>query len=128
MKTAVSAVKGTRDGKAQEVEALADSGPSASIISWDLAKKVNMILFEKGDATLKDARNKYMDLSGRGEIVVQEELGLPHKIKVLLSKDLAKDKLAVGLEDLKDICTLHREFIKTLHERRRDDAQQFNVQ
>ena len=53
MKTKVSTVKGTKEGKVQTVEALADSG--ASIISWYLAKKVNMMIFEKGDATLKDA-------------------------------------------------------------------------
>ena len=46
------------------MEALADSG--ASIISWYLAKKVNMMIFEKGDATLKDASHKNMDVSGRG--------------------------------------------------------------
>ena len=61
------------------MEALADSGASASIISWDLAKKVNMIVFEKGDATLKEASYKHMDVSGRGEIVVKEEHGIPHR-------------------------------------------------
>ena len=39
------------------MEALADSGVSAFIISWDLAKKLNMMVFEMGDATLKDARH-----------------------------------------------------------------------
>ena len=50
MKTKVNTVKGTKEGKVQTVEALADSGALASIISWDLAKKVNMIVFEKCDA------------------------------------------------------------------------------
>ena len=61
----------------------------------DLAKKVKMILYETGDATLKDASicNKYMDISGRGEIMVQEEYGIPHKIKVLISRDLGQDEL-----------------------------------
>ena len=45
MKTKVSTVKGTKEGKVQTVEALADSG--ASIISWYLAKKVNMMIFEE---------------------------------------------------------------------------------
>ena len=53
MKTKVSTVKGTKEGKVQTVKALADS--VASIISWYLAKKVNMMIFEKGDAILKDA-------------------------------------------------------------------------
>ena len=41
MKPKVSTVKGTKEGKVHTVEALADSG--ASIISWYLAKKVNMM-------------------------------------------------------------------------------------
>ena len=60
--------------------------------------------------------------------MVQEEHGVPHKIKVLVSKDLGKNELVVGLEDLKDIGILHKEFPKTLPERRREDAKQFNVQ
>ena len=114
MKTNDGAVKSTRGGKTEEVKALADSGASASIISWDPAMKVNMIMFDKGDATLKDASNKHMDVSGREEIVVQEELGLPHTIKVLVPKDLGKEELVVGLGDLKDISILHKEFPKTL--------------
>ena len=65
LKNKVSAVKGTKEGKVQTVEALADSGASASIISGDQAKKVNMIVFEKGDATLKDASHKHMDFIQR---------------------------------------------------------------
>ena len=67
-----------------------------------------MVIFEKGDATLKDASHKNMDVSGRGEIMVQE--------------------FVVGLEYLKNIGILHREFPKTLPERRREDAKQFNIQ
>ena len=107
---------------------MADSGALASIISWNLAKKVNMIVFEKGDATLKDASHKHMDVSGRREIMVQEEHGTPHKVKVLVSKELGKNELVLGVEDLKDIGILHREFSKTLPERRREDAKPFNVQ
>ena len=58
---------------------------------------------EKGDATLKEASNKHMDVSGKEEIMVQEDLGLLHKIKVLISKDLGNDEPVVGLEDLKDM-------------------------
>ena len=108
MKTKVSTVKGTKEGKVHTVYALADSGASTSIISWDVAKKVNMVIFEKGDATLKDASHTNMDVSGRGEIMVQE--------------------FVVGLEYLKNIGILHREFPKTLPERRRKDAKQFNIQ
>ena len=80
------------------VEALADSGASALIISMDLAKTVKMIIYEKGNATLKDASNKHIGVSGRGEIMVQEEYGIPHKIKVLISRDLedALSRVPVG--------------------------------
>ena len=66
MSTKVSTVKGTQGGRHQTVQALADSGASASIISWDLAKNINMIMYGKGDATLKDASHKHMDVSGKG--------------------------------------------------------------
>ena len=45
-------------------------------------------MYEKGDATLKDASHKHMDMSGKGEIIVQEYFGLPHRIKVLMSRYL----------------------------------------
>ena len=125
MKTKVSSVKGTKEGKVQTVEALADSG--ASIISWYLEKKLNMMIFEKGDATLKDASHKNMYVSGRGDIMVQKEHGIQHKIKVLVSTDFSQDELFVGLEDLKVFGILHREFQKTLPERKREHAKQFNV-
>ena len=82
IKTKVSTVKVTKEGRVQTVKALADSEASASIISWDLEKKLNMIVFEKGDATLKDASHKHMDVSGKGKITVQQEHGIPHKIKI----------------------------------------------
>ena len=46
-----------------------------------------MVVFGRADAILKDASHKHMDVSGKSEIMVQEEHGLPHKIKVLVSKD-----------------------------------------
>ena len=92
------------------MEALADSRATHSIISLYMAKKVNMIIFEKGEATLTNASNTRMDVSGRGEITVQEELGFPHKISVLISKDLGREELVIGLEDLKDLGILHQDF------------------
>ena len=124
MNAKVSTVKGTTGGKVQMVEALADSEDLASIITWDLAKKLNMVVFGRGDATFKDASHRHMVVSGKDEIIEQEEHGLPHKIKVLVSKELGQDELVVGLEDLKDIGILHKEFPKTLSERRREDAKQ----
>ena len=59
MKTKVSTVK--------------DSGASASIISWDLAKTLNMMVFDTGDATLKDESHKHIEVRSRGEITVHDE-------------------------------------------------------
>ena len=66
MNTKVSTVKDTQGGGEQKVQALADSGASASIISWDLAKKLNMVVFGKGDATLKNASHKTLDEREKG--------------------------------------------------------------
>ena len=94
----------------------------------DLTKKVKMTVYEKGDARLKDASNKHMDVSGRGEIMVQEEYKIPHKIKVLISIDLGQDELVLGLEDLKDLGILHPEFPRTMPDKMREGAQISNVQ
>ena len=125
MKTKVSTVKGTKEGKVQTVKALADSG--ASIISWYLAKKVNMMIFEKGDATLKDASHKNIDVSGRGDIMVQEEHGIQHKIKVLVSTDFSQDEKVVGLEDQKVFGILHIEFPKKHSLKEKENMQNSSV-
>ena len=52
-------------------------------------------------------------------MMVQEDHGLPQKIQVLVSKDLGKDELVVGLEDLKDLNILLKEFPKILPEWRK---------
>ena len=69
MKTKVSTVNGTKEGRVQTVDALADSGASLLIISWDLGKKVNMIVFDK------DESHMYMDViqSKQGWQQLQEE-------------------------------------------------------
>ena len=102
------------------MKALADSGASVSLIAWNLAKKLSMVIFDKGDATLKDTSHKQIDVSGKGEVIVQVEHGLPYKIKVLVTKDLGPDKLVVGLENLKGINIFHKDFSKTLPEWRRE--------
>ena len=38
-----------------------------------LAIKLMMNIMDHSDATLKDASNKFMDVSGRGEITVEEK-------------------------------------------------------
>ena len=55
------------------VEALADSGSSESIISFDLAQSIDLQMRGKGSASLKDARGNNMDVSSRGRLVIQEE-------------------------------------------------------
>ena len=64
-----------------------------------------------------------MDISRKGNIVVKEEQGFPYGIKVRISKSLMEDKLVVGLEDLKSLHILHKDFPKTLP---RDSRHRFN--
>ena len=102
MKTKISTVKNQEEKATIHMEALADSGASASILSLNLAKKLKMTKYDKGDATLNDEINKHMYVSGRGKIMMEEKYGFPHRIKVLISKDLGMEELAVGLEDLNE--------------------------
>ena len=65
MKTKVSTVKNPAWKSANQhaeahVETLADSRGSPFVIRLDLAKKVKMMIHDKGDATLKDASKKHM--------------------------------------------------------------------
>ena len=64
------------------LEALADSGSSVSILSHDLAERINdnMKIRRGGMARLQEASGNVMDVSGRGTLVVQEKHGFPHKI------------------------------------------------
>ena len=96
------------------VEVLADSGSSVSIISYNLAVKVDMQIRKKGSASLQDASGNDMDVSGRDSLMVKEEDGISHKIKVIVSKDLGEEEVAVGLEDLKALSILHKEFPRTM--------------
>ena len=70
MRTKVSNVNKEK-GIAIKVEALANSGASASMLSFDLAIKLKIKI--KGIATLRDAYSKLKDVSGRGEVTLQEE-------------------------------------------------------
>ena len=51
--------------------------------------------------------------------MMREEYGIPHEIKVFVSKDLEKEELVVGLEDLKILSILHKEFPRKLPEQRK---------
>ena len=120
METKVSSVGGWKykkyKGTQKTIQALADSGASSSIISWDLAEKLDMTMYDKGEATLKDGSHNYMDVSGIGSIMVQEKEGIPLKITVLISKSLGEEELVIGLRDLKDMHILHEDFPRTLPE------------
>ena len=122
METKVSSVrewkykKGIQEEKQKTIQALADSGATSSILSWDLAGKLNVTMYDKGKATLKDGSHNYMDVSGIGSIMVQEKEGLPLKITVLISKSLGEEELVIGLSDLKDMHILNKDFPRTLPE------------
>ena len=45
---------------------------------------------KKGEATLKDGSYYHIDVSGIGELIVQEEMGYPLKIHVLVSTGLGE--------------------------------------
>ena len=55
-----------------------------------------------------------MDVSVRMEVNVEEEYGYPYNIQVLVSKNLGKQELVVGLEDLKAPRILHKDFPNTM--------------
>ena len=66
MATNVNRVQGKQEGEQKTIQALADSGASSSILSWDL--QLNMSIYNKGEATLKDGSHNLMDVSGKGSI------------------------------------------------------------
>ena len=74
---------------------------------------------DNDDTTLKDAINRDMDVSVRMEVNVEEEYGYPYNIQVLVSKNLGKQELVVGLEDLKAPRILHKDFPNTMQDPRR---------
>ena len=63
---------------------------------------------------VKGASDKYMDVSGRGEVTVEEEYGHPYNIQVLVSKNLGKEEMVVKLKDLKALGILHKDFPRTM--------------
>ena len=89
-------------------------GASASILSFDLAIKLDLKIKDKGEATLRDASNTFMDVSGSGEVIVEEQYGYPYTIEVLVSKDLGHEEMVEGLEDLEALKILHKDFPETL--------------
>ena len=89
---------GRRAKRAEQVmvKALADSGCSVSILSYNLASRINLHIMMAGNARLKDASDNKMDISGKGALVVQEEHGCPYDIKVRVSRSLGQEELMMG--------------------------------
>ena len=88
----------SRDSVAEtKVAALADSGLSASILSYNLGLLLRFELEEPGDATLEDISGINMDISGKAYLTVREEQRHAKRIQVLVSKSLGKEELVLGL-------------------------------
>ena len=84
------------------------------MLSYDLQVKLDIEILDRGDATLQDASDKYKVVSGRGDVIVEEEYDHPYHIQVLVSKDLGKEEMVVGLEDLKALGILYKDFARKM--------------
>ena len=106
-------------GQGVKIQSLADSGSSASIISLELAIKVELEREDPGDTRLTDASGASMDVTAVATVAVRELEGIPSCFQVLVSKDIGKDEMVVGIDDLKTLHILHQDFPKTIPEYRR---------
>ena len=106
-------------GKGLRIKALADSGSSASIISLELTIKLGLEREDPGDTELQDASGSRMDVSAVATMAVREMTGIPSCFQVLVSKDIGKDDVVIGIDELKTLHILHQDFPRTLPEFRR---------
>ena len=106
------------EGKRGQCGSLEDSGSSVLIISLYQAERIKLRLRAKGSVSLLDVNVNCMNVSSRGSLMVKEEYGIPHEIKVILSKDLGEESLVVGQEHLKTPKILHKGSPRTLSEHR----------
>ena len=106
-------------GQGLKIKALADSGSSASIISLELAIKLGLEREDPGDTKLEDASGSRMDVSAVATVAVREMAGIPSCFQVLVSKDIGKDDMVIGIDELKTLHILHQDFPRTLPEFRR---------
>ena len=106
-------------GKGLRIKALADSGSSASIISLELAIKLGLEKEDPGLTKLEDASWSRMDVTAVASVAVRELAGIPIYFQVLVSKDIGRDELVVGIDELKTLHILHADFPRTLPKFRR---------
>ena len=86
-------------GQGVKIQALADSGSSACIISLELAIKLGLEREDPGDTKLSDASGARMDVTGVATVAVRELAGIPSCFHVLVSKDIGKEKLVIGIDE-----------------------------
>ena len=98
----------------EKIQALADSGSSATIISLELAIKLGLEREDPGDTKLSDASSARMDVIAVATVAVRELASIPSCFQVLVSKDIGKDKQVVGIDELKTLHILHQDFPRTL--------------
>ena len=106
-------------GKGLGIKALADSGSSASIISLELAVKFGLERVDPGFTKLEDASGSRMDVSAVASVAVRELAGISGYFQVLVSKDIGREELLVGINELKTLHILHADFSMTLPKFRR---------
>ena len=88
-------------GQGVKIQALADSGSSASIISLELAIKLDLEREDPGNTKLTDASGANMDVTAVATVAVREMEGIPSCFQVLVSTSVGKDEMVVGIDDLK---------------------------
>ena len=60
-----------------------------------------------------------MDVTAVATVAVRELAGIPSCFQVLVSKDIGKDDMVIGIDELKTLHILHQDFPRTLPEFRR---------
>ena len=106
-------------GQGVKIQPLADSGSSASIISLELAIKLDLEREDPGNTKLTDASGANMDVTAVATVAVREMEGIPSCFQVLVSTSVGKDEMVVGIDNLKTLHILHQNFPKTIPEYRR---------
>ena len=68
---------------------------------------------------MEDASGSRMNVTAVASVVVRELAGIPSYFQVLVSKDVGRDKMVVGIDELKTLHILHADFPRTLPKFRR---------
>ena len=67
-----------------------------------------------GLTNLKDALGSRMDVTGVASVAVRELASKVSYFQVLVSKDIGKDEMVVGIDELKTLHILHTDFSRKL--------------